>query len=79
MRHTLNRPGIQSCLFAGIYIVEHTFLGRLIPGRVESIVPPLLALIQENPQSVGGALADNGYWYDVGSQEEYEKLTRKGF
>jgi mannose-1-phosphate guanylyltransferase len=79
MRHVLNDPGIQSCLFAGIYIVERAFFNRLIPGRVESIVPPLLSMIQENPQAVGGVLIDEGYWYDVGSLEEFEKLTRKGF
>ncbi|PKN86099.1 MAG: hypothetical protein CVU51_07730 [Deltaproteobacteria bacterium HGW-Deltaproteobacteria-1] len=63
MRHTLNHPGI---------------LGRLSPGHVESIVGPLLSMIQENPQSVGGVLLNEGYWYDVGSLAEFERLTQRG-
>ena len=78
MRHTLNHPGIQSCLFAGVYIVEKAFLGRLVPGRIESIVIPLLSMIQENPRSVGSALLDEGHWYVVGSLAEFERLTKKG-
>jgi mannose-1-phosphate guanylyltransferase len=75
MRHTLNSPGIQSCLFAGIYIVEKKFLQRLEAGRVESIVPPLVRMIREITHSVGGIIVDEGYWYDVGTIEEYEKLN----
>jgi NDP-sugar pyrophosphorylase family protein len=78
MRNALNHPGIQSCLFAGVYIVEKAFLGRLVPGRIESIVIPLLSMIQDNPKSVGGALLDEGHWYDVGSLAEFERLTKKG-
>lgn len=74
MRHALNNPGIQSCLFAGIYIIETKFLQRLEAGRVESIVPPLVELIKENPRSVGGIVIDDGYWHDVGTIEEYKKL-----
>jgi len=76
MRHTLNNPGIQSCLFAGIYIIETKFLQRLEAGRVESIVPPLVELIKENPRSVGGVIIDSGYWHDMGTVVEYEKLKK---
>ena len=79
MRHTLKNPGIQSCLFAGIYIVETNFLQRLEAGRAESIVPPLVELIKKNPRSVGGIVIDNGCWHDVGTIEEYNKLTQQGF
>jgi Nucleoside-diphosphate-sugar pyrophosphorylase involved in lipopolysaccharide biosynthesis/translation initiation factor 2B, gamma/epsilon subunits (eIF-2Bgamma/eIF-2Bepsilon) len=79
MRHTLKNPGIQSCLFAGIYIVEKDFLSRLEAGRIESIVPPLIEMIKENPHSVGGIVIDDGYWYDVGTIEEYNKLKLLGF
>jgi mannose-1-phosphate guanylyltransferase len=78
MRHAMNNPGIQSCLFAGIYIIETKFLRRLEAGRVESIVPPLVELIKENSRSVGGIVIDDGYWYDVGTIEEYNKLNRTG-
>ncbi len=78
MRHTLKNPGFNSCLFAGIYIIETKFLQRLEAGRVESIVPPIVELIKDNPRSVGGIVIDDGYWYDVGTIEEYEKLRREG-
>jgi len=78
MRHALNNRGIQSCLFAGIYIIETNFLQRLEAGRVESIVSPLIEFIKENPRSVGGIVIDDGYWYDVGSLDEYENLNHKG-
>ena len=78
MRHTLKNPGNQSCLFAGIYIIKTKFLQRLEAGRVESIVLPLIEMIKENPRSVGGVVIDNGYWHDVGSIEEYERLNSKG-
>jgi NDP-sugar pyrophosphorylase family protein len=74
MRHTLKNPGIQNCLFAGIYIIETKFLERLEAGRVESIVPPLIEMIKENPRSVGGIVIDDGYWHDVGTIDEYNKL-----
>jgi NDP-sugar pyrophosphorylase family protein len=76
MRHTLKNPGIQSCLFAGIYIVEETFLQRLKFGKIESIVLPLIEIIKENPRSVGGVVIDDGYWHDVGTVAEYEKLKK---
>jgi len=76
MRHTLKNPGIQSCLFAGIYIVEAKFLRRLEAGRVESIILPLLKMIRQNPRSVGGVIIDRNYWYDMGTVVEYEKLKK---
>ena len=78
MRHTLKNPGIRSWLFAGIYIIEPKFLRRLEAGRVESIVPPLIESIKENPRSVGGIVINDGYWHDVGTLEEYEKLSKEG-
>jgi NDP-sugar pyrophosphorylase family protein len=79
MRHTLKNPGMQSCLFAGIYIVEKAFLRRLQAGKIESIVLPLIEMIKENQRSVGGVVIDDGYWYDVGTIAEYEKLKQVGF
>jgi mannose-1-phosphate guanylyltransferase len=79
MRHTLKNLGVKSCLFAGIYIVERDFLRRLEAGKVESIVPPLVEMIKENARSIGGVVIDEGYWHDVGTIEEYNKLTQQGF
>jgi mannose-1-phosphate guanylyltransferase len=78
MRHTLKNQGIKNCLFAGIYIVERAFLSRLEAGRIESIVPPLIEMIKENPRSVGSIVIDDGYWHDLGTIEEYNKLTKTG-
>jgi mannose-1-phosphate guanylyltransferase len=66
MRHILKNEGVKSCLFAGIYIVEKSFLERLTAGKIESIVLPLVEMIKENPHSVGGVVDDYGYWHDVG-------------
>jgi NDP-sugar pyrophosphorylase family protein len=78
LRHILKNQGIKSCQFAGIYVVEKSFLKQLTAGKIESIVLPLVEIIRENPRSVGGVVIDEGQWYDVGTIEEYEKLNRKG-
>jgi len=78
IRSLLQKPGIQSCLFAGIYILETTFLRRLTAGKIESIVLPLVEAIRQNPESVGAAIIDEGFWYDLGTIEEYGKLNRNG-
>jgi len=78
MRHILKNQGAKSCLFAGIYIVEKSFLSRLQQGKVESIVIPLVKMIKENPRSLGGAVIDDGYWHDLGTVGEYEKLKKTG-
>jgi len=78
IRHLLNNQGVKNCLFAGIYIVEKSFLKKLKPGKSESIVLPLVEMIEENPRSVGGVIIDDGHWYDLGTVEEYEKLRKTG-
>lgn len=79
MRHILKNPGVQSCLFAGIYIVEKSFLKRLTAGKIESIVPPIVAMIKENPRAAGGVVIDEGYWYDLGTIDEYNNLKHGCF
>jgi aminoglycoside/choline kinase family phosphotransferase/choline kinase len=74
LRHTLGKPGIQSCLFAGIYAVETSFLRHLEPGKIESVVLPFLRRISEKPGAVRGIVIDEGAWHDMGSPEEYEKI-----
>lgn len=78
MRHMLKNEGVKTCQFAGIYVVEKSFLNRLTAGKIESIVVPLVEMIQEYPRSVGGVVIDDGSWYDVGKVEEYEKLRKAG-
>jgi NDP-sugar pyrophosphorylase family protein len=79
MRSMLRNPGVQSCLFAGIYIMERTFLQRLTAGKIESIVIPLIECIRENRRLVAGVVIDDGFWYDLGTIEEYGKLNLSGF
>lgn len=78
MRNVLLRPGVQSCLFAGIYIVERSFLRHLEAGKIESIVLPLIERIRNDPRSVGGVVIDDGFWHDLGTPEEYGKLRQQG-
>jgi len=78
MRNALHNPGVQSCLFAGIYIVETTFLQHLRAGKIESIVLPLIDRIRDNPRSIGGIVIDEGFWYDLGTIEEYNRLNAPG-
>lgn len=79
MRNRLHNPGVQSCLFAGIYIVEKSFFRNLTTGKAESIVLPLIESIRNHSLSVGGVVIDDGFWYDLGTPEEYGRLLQKGF
>ena len=74
LRHKLGNPGIQSCLFTGIYTVETTFLRYLEAGRIGSVIPVFLRRIADKPGSIRGIIIDEGKWHDIGSVEEYEAL-----
>lgn len=75
LRNILGNPGVRSCLFTGVYIVEKRFLCRLKAGRVESVIAVFIEMIRENPGSVAGVIIDEGKWHDIGSVEEYEKMN----
>jgi mannose-1-phosphate guanylyltransferase len=74
-RHTLGDPGVRSCLFTGIYIVEKRFLSRLNAGRAESVITVFIEMIREQSGSVAGIIVDEGRWCDIGSVEEYERMN----
>jgi mannose-1-phosphate guanylyltransferase len=74
LRNTLNNPGIQSCLFTGIYTLEKSILRHIRSGVIESIIPVFTNRIIDNPGAVMGIIIDEGMWHDIGSIEEYERL-----
>lgn len=76
LRGTLGRPGTQSCLFSGIYIVEPAFLARIPTNEIISVVPIFLEMLRDGVP-VGGFLDDSGVWADIGNREAYLAAHRE--
>ncbi|MFV1994516.1 MAG: sugar phosphate nucleotidyltransferase [Verrucomicrobiales bacterium] len=56
--------------FTGIYFVEPGFLASLTPGKKESVIPVFLDLIAREG-AIGGVVADEGLWWDLGDRDSY--------
>jgi NDP-sugar pyrophosphorylase family protein len=77
LRNTLKKPGVKSCLFAGIYTVDTSFLHFLEPGKIESIVDVFIRRIVQRPGSIRGTIVDEGEWQDIGSLEAYQETAKR--
>ena len=81
MRGALRPDWPHRYQFTGIYLVSPHFFPFLQPGKIESVVLPLLAAIRAGEQ-VGGIVIDEGEWGDLGEREAYLDaltLARGGF
>ncbi len=77
LRKTLNNPGVQSCLFTGIYALEKSILRHIAAGKIETIIPTFIERITRQPGSVMGIVIDEANWHDIGSVAEYERLKAR--
>ncbi|MEX2578705.1 MAG: sugar phosphate nucleotidyltransferase [Verrucomicrobiales bacterium] len=56
--------------FTGVYFLSPAFLEFLKPGKIESIVLPLVEAVRSGNR-VGGVVVDEGLWSDLGERESY--------
>lgn len=70
IRGQLGTGNTGELLFTGIYVVEPAFFDWLTPGKVESVIPIFLAMIQKGAR-LGGVVIDDGRWWDLGNRVSY--------
>ncbi|MEM1441273.1 MAG: sugar phosphate nucleotidyltransferase [Verrucomicrobiota bacterium] len=70
LRGTLRPNWEKRYQFTGIYFVSPSFLKYIRPGVIESVVLSFLSAIEAGGK-IGGYLADEGEWSDLGERESY--------
>ncbi len=58
------------------YLIEPAFFERIPAGEPVSVIPIFLEMIRRG-EGIGGALADDGQWRDLGTREEYLRAHRE--
>ncbi|MFL6569770.1 MAG: sugar phosphate nucleotidyltransferase [Chthoniobacterales bacterium] len=62
-------------VFSGIYAVQPEFVKLLHHGEKRSVIPTFIEMIRSGGK-LGGAIIDEGHWWDVGTREAYLQLHR---
>lgn len=75
IRNKLGSGNEGTHLFTGIYLVSPRFFEWLTPGKVESVIPIFLKLIEAGHR-VGAVAIDEGQWWDLGSRDAYLEAHR---
>lgn len=70
IRNKLGTGNDGTHLFTGIYICSPAIYAWLTPGKVESVIPIFLQMIQRG-EKLGAVVLDEGYWWDLGSRSAY--------
>lgn len=75
IRNLLGTGNEGTHLFSGIYVVSPAFHDWLTPGKVESVIPIFLKMIQSGAR-LGGIVLDDGQWWDLGNRTTYLEAHR---
>ena len=74
IRDKLGTGNTATHQFTGIYLIEPSFVQMIEPGVKMSVIPHFLDLIREakgKGGSLGGVVADDGNWWDLGDRASY--------
>ncbi len=76
LRGLIDPDWTQRYQFTGIYFLSPEFLNFLKPGKIESVVLPLVEAVRKTNR-VGGVVVDSGGWSDLGERDSYlDALSR---
>lgn len=77
IRGALNTGTKKLYQFTGVYIVQRALLEHIPAGKVESIVDTFIRIIRQQTQAVAGVVIDTGYWNDLGTLEQYQRICKE--